>query len=159
MAGSGRIGDRISLDLTDVGQQFRHFPPYSRGNASFGPSNRAATWQLQPSHRFLPRPLCLAMMLFSIFATLSLRKINCRLWLNWYFEACANSGGKSPDDVAESLPCGLMSLFRGSCLGTHCSRGSCLARLSPEAGASSAVRSRAGALERELTASIQAEWS
>ncbi|HQX48943.1 MAG TPA: hypothetical protein PLR25_03500 [Planctomycetaceae bacterium] len=124
---------------------------------------RAVEWRryvaTPPSHRFLPRPLCLAMMLFSIFATLSLRKINCRLWLNWYFEACANSGEKSPDDVAEFLPCGLMSLFRGSCLGTHCSRGSCLARLSPEAGASSAVRSSAGALERELTASIQAEWS
>ena len=40
------------------------------------------------------------MMLFSIFATLSLRKINSRRWLNWYFEACANSGGKAPDDVA-----------------------------------------------------------
>jgi len=55
--------------------------------------------------------------------------------------------------------CGLMSLFRGSCLGTHCSRGSCLAGLSQEAGASSAVRSRAGALERELTASFQAACS
>jgi len=42
-----------------------------------------------------------------------------------------------------------MSLFRGSCL----------ARLSLEAGASSAVRSRDGALERELTASFQAAWS
>ncbi|HQZ66861.1 MAG TPA: hypothetical protein PLY87_17335, partial [Planctomycetaceae bacterium] len=41
-----------------------------------------------------------------------------------------------------------MSLFRGSCLGTHCP-----ARLSLEAGASSALRSRAGALEREFTAS------
>jgi len=29
---------------------------------------------------------------------------SCRLWLNWYFEACANSGGKAPDDVAEFLP-------------------------------------------------------
>ena len=46
----------------------------------------------------------LAMMLFSIFATLSLRKINPRTWLNWYFEACANSGGKAPADVAEFLP-------------------------------------------------------
>jgi len=52
-----------------------------------------------------------------------------------------------------------MSLFRGSSLGTHCSRGSCLARLSLEAGASSAVCSRAGALERDLTASFQAAWS
>lgn len=46
----------------------------------------------------------LAMMLFSIFATLSLSRINPRRWLNWYFEACANSGGKAPDDVAEFLP-------------------------------------------------------
>ena len=46
----------------------------------------------------------LAMMLFSIFATLSLRKIDPRTWLNWYFEACANSGGKVPADVAEFMP-------------------------------------------------------
>ena len=46
----------------------------------------------------------LAMMLFSIFATLALWKINPRSWLNWYFEACANSGGKAPVDVAEFLP-------------------------------------------------------
>ena len=45
--------------------------------------------------------------------------------------------------------CGLMSLLRGSCL----------ASLSLEAGASSAVRSKAGALERELTASFQAACS
>ena len=44
------------------------------------------------------------MILFSIFATLSLWKINPRSWLNWYFEACANSGGKAPVDVAEFLP-------------------------------------------------------
>ena len=46
----------------------------------------------------------MAMMLFSIFATLSLRKVNSRRWLNWYFEACANSGGTAPDDVAQFLP-------------------------------------------------------
>ena len=46
----------------------------------------------------------LAMKLFSIFATLSLWKINPRRWRNWYFEACANSGGKAPFDVAEFLP-------------------------------------------------------
>jgi|GEM_PF-4036994 len=39
------------------------------------------------------------------------------------------------------------------------SRGSRLAKLSLEAGASSAFRSRAGVLERELTASFQAAWS
>lgn len=31
----------------------------------------------------------LAMMLFSIFATLALWRINPRTWLSWYFEACA----------------------------------------------------------------------
>ena len=46
----------------------------------------------------------IAAMLFSILATLSLWKINPRSWLNWYFEACANSGGKAPVDVAEFLP-------------------------------------------------------
>jgi transposase len=46
----------------------------------------------------------LAMMLFSIFATLALWKINPRRWLNWYFEACAGSGGRPPDDVTGSCP-------------------------------------------------------
>jgi hypothetical protein len=46
----------------------------------------------------------LAMMLFSIFATLSFRKINPRTWLNWYFDACANSCGNAPADGAEFLP-------------------------------------------------------
>jgi len=32
------------------------------------------------------------------------RRINPRTWLHWYFEACANSGGKAPADVAEFLP-------------------------------------------------------
>ena len=46
----------------------------------------------------------LAMMLFSIFATLALWKINPRLWLNWYLTACANSGGQSPADATPFLP-------------------------------------------------------
>jgi hypothetical protein len=45
----------------------------------------------------------LAMMLFSIFATLALWKINPRRWLNWYFDACAGSGGRTPDDVTGIL--------------------------------------------------------
>ena len=36
------------------------------------------------------------MMLFSVFATLALWKINPRKWLNYYFAACAASGGKVP---------------------------------------------------------------
>ncbi len=46
----------------------------------------------------------LAVMMFSIFATLALWKINPRKWLLWYLEACAAGGGKSPDDPASFLP-------------------------------------------------------
>ncbi|MEI7702375.1 MAG: hypothetical protein WCK86_21465 [Planctomycetia bacterium] len=46
----------------------------------------------------------LAMMLFSIFETLALWKINPRVWLNGYFEACANNGGNTPADVTRFLP-------------------------------------------------------
>ena len=44
------------------------------------------------------------MMLFSIFATLVLWKINPRKWLSWYFEACAANGGQAPEDPASFLP-------------------------------------------------------
>ncbi len=46
----------------------------------------------------------LAMMLFSIFATLALWKINPRKWLNCYFDACAASGGKAPANPTSFLP-------------------------------------------------------
>jgi transposase len=46
----------------------------------------------------------LAMMLFSIFATLVLWKINPRVWLRWYFDACAASSGQTPDNPASFLP-------------------------------------------------------
>lgn len=46
----------------------------------------------------------LAMMMFTIFATLVLWKINPRKWLSWYFEACAANNGKSPHKPAEFLP-------------------------------------------------------
>ena len=46
----------------------------------------------------------LAVMMFSIFATLALWKINPQTWLHWYFDACAASGGKAPDDPASFLP-------------------------------------------------------
>ena len=39
----------------------------------------------------------LAMMMFTIFATLVLWKINPREWLSWYFESCSANGGKTPD--------------------------------------------------------------
>ena len=43
-------------------------------------------------------------MLFSIFATLLLWKINPRTWLSGYFDACAAAGGKSPENAASFLP-------------------------------------------------------
>ena len=46
----------------------------------------------------------LAVMMFSIFATLVLWKINPRKWLSWYFDACAENGGNVPDDPASFLP-------------------------------------------------------
>ena len=46
----------------------------------------------------------LAMMMFSIFATLTLWKINPRTWLHWYFDACAAAGGTAPDNPQSFLP-------------------------------------------------------
>jgi transposase len=46
----------------------------------------------------------MAMMLFSIFATLALWKINPRRWLNLYFEECAQAGSNAPPNVADFLP-------------------------------------------------------
>jgi transposase len=42
--------------------------------------------------------------MFSIFATLSLWKLNPRKWLTWYFEQCAAAGGKVPADIQPFLP-------------------------------------------------------
>lgn len=46
----------------------------------------------------------LATMMFSIFATLVLWKINPRIWLEWYFEACATNCGNAADNPASFLP-------------------------------------------------------
>jgi transposase len=46
----------------------------------------------------------LAAALFSILATLSLWKLNPRRWLRWYFERCAEAGGKVPEDIQPFLP-------------------------------------------------------
>lgn len=46
----------------------------------------------------------LAMMLFSIFATLVLWKINPRTWLTWYLEACASNQGQAPNNPEDFLP-------------------------------------------------------
>jgi transposase len=42
--------------------------------------------------------------LFSIFATLSLWKINSRTWLTEYLRACENNYGRVPDDLSPFLP-------------------------------------------------------
>lgn len=46
----------------------------------------------------------LAAMLFSLFATLTLAKINIRTWLTWFLERCAESGGQVPTDINPFLP-------------------------------------------------------
>ena len=45
----------------------------------------------------------LATMMFSLTATLKLRGLNPRLWLLWYLESCAASGGQPPTDVEPFL--------------------------------------------------------
>jgi transposase len=46
----------------------------------------------------------LAAMLFSIFATLALAKVNVRKWLTWYLQSCAETGGEAPKDIGGFLP-------------------------------------------------------
>jgi transposase len=52
----------------------------------------------------------LAMMLFTLFATLVLWKINPRTWLSWYFDACAANEGKAPAACENFLPWNLSDL-------------------------------------------------
>ncbi len=54
----------------------------------------------------------LAAAVFSIFATLSLWKLNPRKWLTWYFEHCAAAGGKVPADIQPFLPWNLDAVKR-----------------------------------------------
>jgi transposase len=46
----------------------------------------------------------LAAMLFSIFATLQMWKLNPRSWLQGFLEKCAQAGGKAPEDIRPFLP-------------------------------------------------------
>jgi transposase len=46
----------------------------------------------------------LAAMLFSLFATLQLWKLNSRRWLRWYLQSCAETGGQAPADITPFLP-------------------------------------------------------
>ena len=45
----------------------------------------------------------LAAMLFSLFATLDLAKINIRIWLTWFLQSCAENGGQVPFDITSVL--------------------------------------------------------
>jgi transposase len=46
----------------------------------------------------------LAAMLFSLFATMALAKLNIRTWLTRYLESCAENGGRAPSDIDPFLP-------------------------------------------------------
>ena len=46
----------------------------------------------------------LATVLFSIFATLTMAKINPKTWLKTYLDACAANGGKPPENIDAFLP-------------------------------------------------------
>jgi hypothetical protein len=46
----------------------------------------------------------LAAMLFSLFATLTMARINGRKWLTWFLESCAQAGGQAPGDITAFLP-------------------------------------------------------
>lgn len=54
----------------------------------------------------------LAMMLFSIFATLPKWNINPRTWLRWYLDACAATGGQAPPDIQPYLPWNMSEIER-----------------------------------------------
>ena len=44
------------------------------------------------------------MWMFSIVATLKKHRLNPRKWLTAYLQACAQAGGKAPEDVDQWLP-------------------------------------------------------
>jgi transposase len=46
----------------------------------------------------------LAAMLFSLFATLTMAKINSRKWLTWFLQSCAQAGGQAPGEIKQFLP-------------------------------------------------------
>jgi transposase len=51
----------------------------------------------------------LAAMLFSLFATLDLAKINVRIWLTWFLQSCAENGGQVPVAIDPFLPWNMSS--------------------------------------------------
>jgi transposase len=46
----------------------------------------------------------LAVKLFSLFATLTMAKLNIRTWLRLFLESCSQNGGRVPSDIDPFLP-------------------------------------------------------
>jgi len=46
----------------------------------------------------------LAAMLFTLFATVTLGRLNVRRWLTWFLQSCAENGGGAPADITPFLP-------------------------------------------------------
>ena len=46
----------------------------------------------------------LAAMLFTLFATVTLGRLNVRRWLTWFLQSCAENGGGVPEDITPFLP-------------------------------------------------------
>ena len=46
----------------------------------------------------------LAAMLFTLFATVTLGRLNVRRWLLWFLQSCAENGGGAPADITPFLP-------------------------------------------------------
>jgi transposase len=46
----------------------------------------------------------LAAMLFTLFATVALGRLNVRKWLTWFLQSCAENGGRAPADIEPFLP-------------------------------------------------------
>jgi len=79
---------RIPLDNNASERQVRH-PTLGRKN-NYG---SGALWSGR-----------LAAMLFSLFATLALAKINIPTWLRWYLTSCTENGDRVPSDIGLFLP-------------------------------------------------------
>ena len=107
----------------------------------------------------------LAAALFSIFATLSMWKLNPRKWLTWYFEQCATAGGKAPENNQPFLPWNLSEETKrelgnlATLKGTTLPRSTCIP--APEFShreTEEPVPTR-GTLERLLLRTEQTGWS
>jgi hypothetical protein len=62
-------------------------------------------WRIR-TFRLSTASIAVSVARFSVATTRSLAKtlVTPRVWLNWYFEACANNGGNTPADVTGFLP-------------------------------------------------------